>query len=162
MPILSAEPVEQCTVIFKSVDTDNSGSIDHLELENALSQMAEKQGFQKPTKEQIDAHLKEIDTSGDGKVDLKEFIQFIAFMKVMVICSVLFDAVDADKSGSIDKSELKALLTKLYEGEGMTPPTDDEVAEYVKELDKSGDGSIDFGEFASFMIPVIIEASMEE
>merc|ERR1719264_253884 len=165
MGILTEEGIALLTEKFNEADTDKSGSVDHSELQAALTKVAEREGFEKPTKEDIDARIAAIDQSGDGKINLQEFLEFCAFMKVMMIVGVMFSAVDQDESGAIDSKELKTLITTISEsevGEKMDPPTDAEVAEYMKELDASGDGTIDFKEFAYFMVPIIIAASMDD
>mmetsp|Transcript_5536 Transcript_5536/g.7981 ORF Transcript_5536/g.7981 Transcript_5536/m.7981 type:complete len:161 (-) Transcript_5536:45-527(-) len=158
MGILTEEGIEFCTELFNEVDADKSGSIDKNELETALTKLAEKEGFDPPSKEQIDQRMEMLDTTGDGTVNLEEFLQFAAIMKVMMICVMMFDAADADGSGSIDKGELKVVLTNIYEKQGEDPPTDEQVGEWLTALDQAGDGTISFEEFASFIIPVIIES----
>ena len=57
-----------------------------------------------------------------------------------------FEFFDKDKSGSIDKSELSAVLRSL----GMDIP-ESELALLYCEMDPSGDGVIDFKEFCDVM-----------
>ena len=59
---------------------------------------------------------------------------------------VAFDFFDKDKSGFIDKSELKLVLGSLG-----TPLSDDDLALLYVEMDPSGDGQIDLGEFTQVM-----------
>eukprot|EP01052_Picozoa_sp_SAG31_P039756 SAG31_NODE_5582_length_2442_cov_6.075117_3_plen_128_part_00 len=57
----------------------------------------------------------------------------------------IFDKVDLDGSGSIDRRE----LTKLLGGVGYTAAAEDTVAvKIMAEMDMDGDGSISFEEFA--------------
>lgn len=62
-----------------------------------------------------------------------------------------FDMFDKDKSGKIDKNEIISLL----KGEGMQNliPSD-EILQYINEVDKNGDGEIDFEEFQAMMANV--------
>ena len=57
-----------------------------------------------------------------------------------------FDFFDKDKSGYIDKSELKLVLGSLG-----TVLSEDDLALLYVEMDPSGDGQIDLGEFTSVM-----------
>ena len=57
-----------------------------------------------------------------------------------------FDAYDEDKSGTVEKHELKSVLEKC----GM-PTTDQQVEEMVKEFDEDNSGNLDFQEFVSMM-----------
>ena len=59
---------------------------------------------------------------------------------------VAFDFFDKDKSGFIDKSELKLVLGSLG-----TALSEDDLALLYVEMDPSGDGQIDLGEFTSVM-----------
>jgi len=53
---------------------------------------------------------------------------------------------DADGSGKLDVVELKQLLTSL--NEGGDPPSDDEVADVMKAVDKDGSGDLNKEELA--------------
>ena len=57
-----------------------------------------------------------------------------------------FELFDKDKSGSIDKVELAAVMESL----GVTL-TESELATMYVEMDPSGDGVIDFKEFCDVM-----------
>jgi len=59
----------------------------------------------------------------------------------------LFHFYDADGSGAIDRDELKQVLEKIGE-----KPTDERVDALIAEVDDSGDGEIDFGEFCQVMV----------
>eukprot|EP00565_Helicotheca_tamesis_P007927 CAMPEP_0185727060 /NCGR_PEP_ID=MMETSP1171-20130828/2848_1 /TAXON_ID=374046 /ORGANISM="Helicotheca tamensis, Strain CCMP826" /LENGTH=173 /DNA_ID=CAMNT_0028395555 /DNA_START=83 /DNA_END=604 /DNA_ORIENTATION=- len=161
MGLLSNEEIQFVLAVFDAVDVDCSGTIDKSELKNAMTKLGEEEGYTapEPTEEQVEETLKILDTNDDGVVDKKEFLQFVAMNKVLVICAVLFDEFDEDKSNSIDSKELGTILTKLYEGEDLEPPTEDQLNEYMQELDQDGNGVIDFAEFCAFMIPIVIEAS---
>ena len=158
MGILSEKSVAKAEQMFKEADTDSSGFIEKDELKAVLTEMAKSEGLEAPTDDQVDRRMKALDISGDGKISFAEFLNFLATMKVMLICATVFAEVDADKSGTIDKAELKTVLVSLYAKQGLDAPTDDEVNEYMTALDKSGDGVIDFYEFCDFMIPMIVAA----
>merc|ERR1719181_550420 len=57
-----------------------------------------------------------------------------------------FEFFDKDKSGFIDKAELRNVLQSLG-----TTLTDEELATLYVQMDPSGDGNIDFDEFVSVM-----------
>merc|ERR1712070_619154 len=64
----------------------------------------------------------------------------------------IFDAVDKDASGAIDKAEIKGAITKIAAavgaGEGGPSPeeVDAMIAEMFSQIDIDGDGTIDFDE----------------
>ena len=58
-----------------------------------------------------------------------------------------FDKLDTDKSGMLDKNELRALLVKFNEKMGKGEPLKEEtVDEVFKEFDKDNSGKISFDE----------------
>ena len=64
---------------------------------------------------------------------------------------------DDDDSGKIDKNELRQVMQKL----GLNP-TQDELTEIVNDIDKDGDGDIDFSEFLRLMSTKLKDAQTEE
>ena len=57
-----------------------------------------------------------------------------------------FNSFDKDGGGSIDKAELKELMSSVGQN-----PTDDELAEMIRIADADGTGDIDFAEFVTLM-----------
>jgi Ca2+-binding EF-hand superfamily protein len=157
MPILSPEAIEFATDIFNEADADKSGTVDMAEMKVAATKLAEYLEMPPPTDEQIAARMEAIDTNGDGVATLDEFLQFMAMIKLLLVSAEMFQAVDTDESGSIDAKELKAVMTDIYQAEGLEPPTDETVAETLSQLDTSGTGTIDFMDFSAFLIPIILE-----
>jgi Ca2+-binding EF-hand superfamily protein len=157
MPILSPEAIEFATEIFNEADADKSGTVDISEMKVAATKLAEYLEMPPPTDDQIAARMEAIDINGDGVATLEEFLQFMAMIKLLLVCADMFQAVDTDGSGSIDAKELKAVMTDIYEAEGLEPPSDETVAKTLSELDTSGTGTIDFMDFSAFLIPIILE-----
>lgn len=58
---------------FKAVDTDGSGFLERNELEQVMINVAVDIGVEKPTKEEVEEVLKELDENGDGKLSQQEF-----------------------------------------------------------------------------------------
>ena len=68
-----------------------------------------------------------------------------------------FQLFDKDGSGAISADELGTVMRSLGE-----TPTDEEVVKMVAEVDESGDGEIDFGEFCGMMKKKMKESNEEE
>jgi calmodulin len=58
---------------FKAVDIDGSGYLEKNELEQVMINVAGDIGVEKPTKEEVDEVLKELDENGDGRLSMEEF-----------------------------------------------------------------------------------------
>lgn len=61
---------------FTEVDVDGSGAIDHTESVLLVQSIAEKMGLPLPTTEKILQLVKKMDKSGDGDLQLGEFLSF--------------------------------------------------------------------------------------
>ena len=62
---------EQLEQFFKSIDKNNSGFIDKIELENILKKSCH-------TTEQVNEFLKYVDTDSDGKLNIQEFLRIFS------------------------------------------------------------------------------------
>ncbi|OMJ84033.1 hypothetical protein SteCoe_14901 [Stentor coeruleus] len=69
----------------------------------------------------------------------------------------MFNAVDADHSGSIEKKELKTAMRTIARQVGIDLPTDEQVNEALIQLDIDGSGNIDLIEFKE-LIRQLLEA----
>jgi Ca2+-binding EF-hand superfamily protein len=161
MPFLSPEAIEFAKQVFNEADTDKSGTVNKAEMMVAATKLAEHLQKPPPTEEQIIARMKALDSDGDGVVTLEEFLTFMIMIKLLLVTNEMFSAADADKSGSIDAKELKTVMTNMYAAEGFEPPSDEEITQAMAALDQSGDGTINFEEFAAYVIPVIVALASE-
>ncbi|CAK4100100.1 unnamed protein product [Aphanomyces euteiches] len=154
--------------VFQQFDRDQSGTIDASELQALL------QALGQPVDDKAKLHdiLTIIDTSGDGVVSLDELTTWWICMQRRTIATTnaaelqsqlinyhavskegikelrkLFDHFDTDKSGSIDRHELKHLLARLG-----VHPTDAERHKLMKTIDTSGDGEINVDEFIAWWV----------
>ena len=179
------EDRDEIKKIFKMVDTDNSGKIDKAEFEAAMedagalgqrskktfSKLAQMKSKQPPSWQEI---LDVLDEDKNGKVSWEEvegFMDKIEEEHGVVISKEdradvkkVFDMVDADGSGEIDKEEFEASLadagalgqrskmtfTKLAQMKSKQEgaPTWEDV---LAVLDKDGNGRISWGEVLQFI-----------
>jgi len=70
---IHAQRIEEATKLFRELDVDNSGTLDKYEVGSVLEKLGIKQ-----TGAQLDAQMSQIDTDGDGCVNLEEFKQWWA------------------------------------------------------------------------------------
>merc|ERR1712224_1065392 len=92
-----------------------------------------------------------IDTDGSGKIDYTEFLaatmERSVYMKEEKLHAA-FSLLDLDGNGRISKDELKQVLGKESDYKNV----DDKYWEnMIKEVDKNGDGEIDYSEFIDMM-----------
>jgi K+-dependent Na+/Ca+ exchanger-like protein len=102
---------------FDTIDADKSGFIDSTELKTLLSQL-----LPSCTDEDVQLALKEIDTSSDDRITKDEFktwykdsqlkLEGVRDMAMKEVKSI-FDSIDKDSSGNIDKSEIEQLMIKV-------------------------------------------------
>lgn len=154
MGVLTEEGIAILTEAFNKADADKSGNIDAGEIEAAMAAIAAKEGIEAPTKENIQKRLDKLPTETPGRVNLKEFLFLAASIKVMMIVSALFIKADKDESGVLEGPEIKNVIVKLHEFAAVAPPPEAKQDAIVKDLG----GTVNFEEFAAFMIPIVLEA----
>ena len=141
--------------IFDAIDTDKSGTIDAHELMMHLLGVGQEH-------ESVSTLFKVLDTDGDGLISREEFIAGFEKLRVAESSEVVlkaklrlsdeeyaelkadFDEIDTNKSGTVDISEVRTLLTKERNG---TAPTEAEVEEMMSSFDKDADGQITLAEY---------------
>jgi Ca2+-binding EF-hand superfamily protein len=77
--------------------------------------------------------------------------------------TAIFNEADADKSGTVDKAEMKVAATKLAEYLEKPPPTEEQIAARMEAIDLDGDGVATLTEFLLFMAMIkllIVSAEM--
>lgn len=83
--------------------------------------------------------------------------------KLKKITKAAFDAVDSDKSGYLEPNELEIVMNNVAKDIGADPPTKEEVADVLKELDTNKDGKISMEEFQVLIKQVLeVMANSEE
>lgn len=67
--------------------------------------------------------------------------------KLNEIVKAAFESVDTDGSGYIEEAELKVVMTSVARDISMPEPTEQDVAEVLRELDSNRDGKVSQEEF---------------
>ncbi|KAI5058272.1 hypothetical protein GOP47_0026442 [Adiantum capillus-veneris] len=140
---LSEEEIMGLKQMFKSMDTDNSGTITLEELKIGLA----KQGS-KLAEHEVRQLMDAADVDGNGTIDYLEFITATVHMNKMDREDHLYSAFqyfDKDNSGYITMEELEEALTK----HGMGDP--EAIKDIIAEVDTDHDGKINYEEFVAMM-----------
>merc|ERR1711923_106383 len=119
-----------------------------------LDEILRAMGF-RPSKEELQEILKEIDEDGSGEIEFGEFCQLCAKFLVEdpdmeTMKRELKDAFriyDKEGQGYITTETLRGLISEL-----LAPLTSEELDGIIEELDEDGSGTMDFDEFCEMMM----------
>ncbi|KAJ1392317.1 EF-Hand 1, calcium-binding site [Sesbania bispinosa] len=126
---------------------DSDGSLTMLELAALLRSLGLK-----PSGDQVQVLLANMDSNGNGTVEFDELVRTILpDMNAQVLLNQeqllsVFKSFDRDGNGYISAAELAGAMAKMGQ-----PLTYRELREMIKEADTDGDGVISFNEFATIM-----------
>ena len=122
--------------LFKEVDEDGNGSLDHDEITALCVKMGKR--F---TPSQMKAAIFQMDADGSGEVSYEEFENWWSHNGGLDLWA-LFREIDADDSGFLDMEEIGVLCRRM--GKDLTP---EELADAMKEMDFDGSGVVEWLEF---------------
>lgn len=147
---MPAEEIEGLRQMFHSLDTDRSGTITYEELRQGL-----KRKGTRIAETDLVRLMNDIDLDGNGVLDYEEFLAATVNRSTAHTDEKLMRAFahfDADSSGYITRDELVAGL-KEYGN------TEWQIEQILSEVDKDGDGQIDYEEFCDMMLGTQNEAT---
>merc|ERR1719235_1057235 len=101
--------------------------------------------------EDLQQILQDLDSDKSGSIDYSEFLAAALQQQQYVKENVLwmaFSVFDRDGDGVVTLEELKEVLTC---GNFDEPLEESEIAALLQEVDKNGDGTLDFEEFITLM-----------
>ncbi|EFJ09896.1 calcium dependent protein kinase [Selaginella moellendorffii] len=137
---LSEEEIMGLKEMFKSIDTDNSGTITYDELKAGLANLGSALA-----EHEVQQLMRAADVDGNGSIDYTEFITATMHLNKMEKEDHLYSAFqffDKDNSGYITVEELEQALGDLNM---------QDLTEIIKEVDTDNDGKIDYDEFVAMM-----------
>ena len=76
---------------------------------------------------------------------------------VIEVAKDVFNFFDTDKSGFIERCELKPLLNKISKQLNLLFPEEKDIDEGLKQLDLNKDGKLQFSEFLPFYEQIMIK-----
>merc|ERR1712146_614065 len=102
-----------------------------------------------PSDDELANMITEVDGSGKGAVDFKEFMTMMSKNGTSTAAEIkeTFALFNSSGSGKISAAELTAIMTKL--GENMMAG---EVEEMIKLADVSGSGGVNFSDLETLML----------
>merc|ERR1711917_97288 len=147
---LAIDEIKCLKVCFDLFDTKKQEFLSADDLDEIMRAM----GF-RPSKEELQELLEEIDEDGSGQIEFAELCQLCATFLVEdpdieVMKRELKDAFrlyDKEGLGYITTETLRGLISEL-----LAPLTDEELDGIIEELDEDGSGSMDFDEFCEMMM----------
>lgn len=140
---LSSEEISGLRQLFRTIDTDNSGTITVDELKVAMNKMGSKL-----KEDELHALIADADVDGNGTIDYEEFVAATVNLNKLEKeehCMQAFQHFDIDHSGFITPDEVEQALKKL----GGASSAD--AAEMVRQYDINNDGQIDYNEFVQML-----------
>mmetsp|Transcript_30567 Transcript_30567/g.97574 ORF Transcript_30567/g.97574 Transcript_30567/m.97574 type:complete len:549 (+) Transcript_30567:129-1775(+) len=140
---LSEEEITGLKQMFAAIDTDNSGTITYEEMRTGLAKMGSELA-----EGEVKQLMEAADVDGNGSIDYEEFLAATMHMSKLEKEENLWQAFqhfDTDGSGMITMDELEEAL-KEYGAVSQA-----ELQALIKEVDKDGDGKIDYEEFSMMM-----------
>ncbi|XP_077251263.1 calcium-dependent protein kinase 1-like isoform X1 [Tasmannia lanceolata] len=140
---LSEEEIMGLKEMFKSMDTDNSGTITFEELKAGLPKLGTKL-----SESEVRQLMEAADVDGNGTIDYIEFITATMHMNRVEKEEHMYKAFeyfDKDKSGYITMEELEQAFRHYNMGDEKT------IKEIIAEVDTDHDGRINYEEFVAMM-----------
>lgn len=129
----SAMEIEEFREIFELFDKDAGGSISADELLPVLSTLGKR-----PSPEELDKLVKEIDVDGSGEIEFDEFLLMLIFMEEDNVgfskeqLTEFFERIDKEGKGFISLHDLEELFSNMSSFGGT----------FLEDLEKDPDASI--------------------
>ncbi|KRX01612.1 Protein kinase-like domain [Pseudocohnilembus persalinus] len=142
---LSETEISDLGKLFRQLDKNGDGVLTVDEIREGLS------GVGSSTYDEINKIISSIDTDGSGRVDYTEFIaatiERSLYMKDEKL-HMAFRMLDLNNDGKISKEELKTVLGNEQDFKNKGDEYWDSM---IGEVDRNGDGEIDYNEFIEMM-----------
>jgi len=131
---------------FAAFDKDGGGSIDAVELKALMASVG-----QVPTDAEVNEMVRLADADGSGSIDFPEFVTLMAHKMAEADSEDrirgAFSVFDYTGDGFIDAEELRNLMINVGE-----PATIEDVRQVLTDVDRDGDGRINYAEFTKVVI----------
>lgn len=147
---LEADEIKVLKLCFNLFDVKKQNFLSSDDLDDILRAM----GF-RPSKEELQEILEEIDEDGSGEIEFGEFCQLCAKFLVeepdeetmKAELKEAFRVYDRDGAGFITTGQLREIIAELD-----PRLTSDDLDGIIEEIDEDGSGTMDFDEFCAMMM----------
>jgi len=140
---LEENEINHLKKIFEAFNIQKDGQISYDELKKGIKELK----CCRISDQELCELFKNLDVDKNGKIDYTEFLAATIQKKIYLKEERLFEAFcnfDKDGCGKITKKELMSVLN-------AEPSQEGEIENIIKEIDKSGEGSINYKEFLEMM-----------
>ncbi|KAL8949564.1 MAG: hypothetical protein Q9222_004338 [Ikaeria aurantiellina] len=128
--------------LWQTLDTQKKGHLDTRGLKQGLKKIDHPL---QNADDMLQDVLKAVDTDGDGRMQYAEFRTFVE--KTEKELFKLFNSIDRDRNGQLDKSELKSAFSRA----GLAVQNS-KLDQFFAEVDTNKDGVISFEEWRDFLL----------
>ncbi|KAI9787167.1 MAG: hypothetical protein M1839_003402 [Geoglossum umbratile] len=128
--------------LWRILDTRKEGELDLNALKKGLKKLDHPLKNADPLLREI---LKAVDANGDGRIQYEEFHTFVEATEKELF--TLFNNIDRDHNGKLDKDELRAAFAKA----GLVV-SNSKLDQFFSEIDTNHDGEISFEEWRDFLL----------
>ena len=155
-----SDETRQPLYLFKKLDRDRSGALDHKELVDGLKRVA-SDGGESVNDRHVELFVRAIDANNDGQIVFAEFMDGLLRFKADSARQMLraasyslggqdwkqlFCSYDKDHNGSLDFTEFRGLIRSAAKI-GVSVIGEEMLAQLFRLIDGDGTGTIDWEEF---------------
>jgi Ca2+-binding EF-hand superfamily protein len=161
---INSDTTRQPLYLFKKLDRDRSGALDHKELVDGLKRVA-VDGGEHANDRHIELFVRAIDANNDGQIVFSEFMDGLLRFKADNARQMLraasyrfggqdwkhvFVEYDKDKNGDLNFEEFRHMMRTAAKC-GKSVIDDDQLKQLFRLIDGDGTGTIDYEEFNDYL-----------
>ncbi|KAH7300984.1 hypothetical protein KP509_23G006700 [Ceratopteris richardii] len=146
--------LQELEEVFAQFDANGDGKISAEELRSVLSSLGED-----VTREEAALMVADIDSDGDGFIDLAEFVEMNRALQAASTdeeeMAAAFAIFDLRKDGKIRAEDLQQVLVRMGRA-GSQLCSIEECRRMISGVDRKGLGHVDYDDFKRMMTPLVL------